>query len=126
MTAPQATPRASDNPHVEGCGWLAPPDPVGVDNPLRQDLPYSFGDATIGGTAISDPDQQVAADRRVGPVSDPQPVVTSLKTVGVLLLLAALPANLAVTAAALVRAALLPPTHRPAADPRTILISGGK
>lgn len=50
-----------------------------------------------------------------------------VRTVGALALLAAaLPANLAVTAAALLRCALVPPRREVAARPRTVLVSGGK
>lgn len=50
-----------------------------------------------------------------------------LKTVGTLgLLLVPLPANLALTAAALVRSAVVRPTRAVAEQPRTILVSGGK
>jgi predicted ATP-grasp superfamily ATP-dependent carboligase len=49
------------------------------------------------------------------------------KTVGVLALLQlALPANLALTAVALVRSAVVKPRREVAANPKTILVSGGK
>ena len=51
----------------------------------------------------------------------------ALKTVAVLvLLLAALPLNLALTVAALLRAIVVKPSRKIASDPKTILISGGK
>jgi hypothetical protein len=59
----------------------------------------------------------------------PHPVLVAGKTTGTLvLLLAALPVNLAVTAAALLtsRRAAAPPATGPAAGRKTILISGGK
>ena len=49
------------------------------------------------------------------------------RTLGTLALLAAaLPANLAVTGAALLRSAVVPPRRETAARPRTVLVSGGK
>lgn len=54
-------------------------------------------------------------------------VRTVPRTVGTLALLAlALPVNLAVTAAALVRSAVVRPHREVAAEPRTVLVSGGK
>lgn len=56
-----------------------------------------------------------------------RPRSATLKTVAVLiLLLSALPANLALTAAALLRAIVVKPPREIAPHPRTILISGGK
>jgi hypothetical protein len=54
-------------------------------------------------------------------------LATAAKTVGALgLLTAALPFNLALTAAALARGALVPARREESAEPKTILISGGK
>ena len=55
------------------------------------------------------------------------PVARAARTTGALLLLqAALPVNLAVTAAALVRSTFVPPRRAVAERPRTVLVSGGK
>lgn len=54
-------------------------------------------------------------------------LITPPKTLGVLaLLLAVLPLNLALTAAALLRSLIVRPHRATAADPKTVLISGGK
>jgi predicted ATP-grasp superfamily ATP-dependent carboligase len=61
------------------------------------------------------------------PARAPRRLRTTAKTLGALALLqAALPANLALTAAALLRSALVREPARPTAHPRTIMISGGK
>ncbi|AFY93858.1 ATP-grasp domain-containing protein [Chamaesiphon minutus] len=54
-------------------------------------------------------------------------IITSVKTVATLmLLLLVLPLNLTLTAIALLRSAIIKPPRTIAADPKTILISGGK
>ncbi|MBC7375013.1 MAG: ATP-grasp enzyme, partial [Frankiales bacterium] len=64
---------------------------------------------------------------QVGKAARPDPVVTVAKTAGMLLLLsAAAPVNLAVTAVALAHTTLARPSRRTADRPRTVLISGGK
>ena len=69
---------------------------------------------------------QPGAGASAGPAR-PRPAVTVLKTVGALALLeSALPLNLALTAAALLRSLVARPARGTARHPRTILISGGK
>ncbi len=76
---------------------------------------------------MTDTASDPAIDTAVGTAIDPRRAKTVFKTVGVLLLLLlALPLNLALTAVALLRSLFVTAPQAAAAHPRTVLISGGK